>query len=178
MIIPVRCFTCGKVIGNKWETYLYLLQADYSEGWVLAVFACTPFVSFCVDHRYGIDLSMAEEECGSVHVFISSISQPSISCSSSFMPMQKISIRGFERGMAQLHPISNMNILKRCSRRTRTTQILLSKDDVDACGSYWKIIKLQHRECWRDGGRLGNQYGWLRERDLSEGGRGGCHPHA
>jgi len=34
MIIPVRCFTCGKVIGNKWETYLALLQADFSEGWV------------------------------------------------------------------------------------------------------------------------------------------------
>jgi len=32
MIIPVRCFTCGKVIGNKWETYCTLLQADYSEG--------------------------------------------------------------------------------------------------------------------------------------------------
>ncbi|CAM9828490.1 unnamed protein product [Phaeothamnion confervicola] len=32
MIIPVRCFTCGKVIGNKWETYLSLLQADYGEG--------------------------------------------------------------------------------------------------------------------------------------------------
>ncbi|CAM9341921.1 unnamed protein product [Ectocarpus sp. 6 AP-2014] len=32
MIIPVRCFTCGKVIGNKWETYLSLLQADYNEG--------------------------------------------------------------------------------------------------------------------------------------------------
>jgi DNA-directed RNA polymerase I, II, and III subunit RPABC5 len=32
MIIPVRCFTCGKVIGNKWETYLNLLQADYTEG--------------------------------------------------------------------------------------------------------------------------------------------------
>jgi len=32
MIIPVRCFTCGKVIGNKWETYLDLLQAGYSEG--------------------------------------------------------------------------------------------------------------------------------------------------
>ncbi len=26
MIIPVRCFTCGKVIGNKWETYLKLLE--------------------------------------------------------------------------------------------------------------------------------------------------------
>ncbi|KAG6418386.1 hypothetical protein SASPL_120590 [Salvia splendens] len=32
MIIPVRCFTCGKVIGNKWDMYLDLLQADYSEG--------------------------------------------------------------------------------------------------------------------------------------------------
>eukprot|EP00984_Skeletonema_dohrnii_P029531 scaffold20262_cov129-Skeletonema_dohrnii-CCMP3373.AAC.2 len=32
MIIPVRCFTCGKVIGNKWETYLNLLQTDFSEG--------------------------------------------------------------------------------------------------------------------------------------------------
>jgi len=32
MIIPVRCFTCGKVIGNKWDNYLSLLQADYTEG--------------------------------------------------------------------------------------------------------------------------------------------------
>lgn len=32
MIIPVRCFTCGKVIGNKWETYLSMLQADLNEG--------------------------------------------------------------------------------------------------------------------------------------------------
>lgn len=26
MLIPVRCFTCGKVVGNKWETYLYYLS--------------------------------------------------------------------------------------------------------------------------------------------------------
>ena len=31
MIIPVRCFTCGKVIGNKWDAYLALLQEDYTE---------------------------------------------------------------------------------------------------------------------------------------------------
>lgn len=31
MIIPVRCFTCGKVVGNKWEKYLNLLQADYED---------------------------------------------------------------------------------------------------------------------------------------------------
>lgn len=26
MIIPVRCYTCGKVVGNKWETYKYMIQ--------------------------------------------------------------------------------------------------------------------------------------------------------
>lgn len=33
MIIPIRCFTCGKIVGNKWEAYLGLLQAEYTEGW-------------------------------------------------------------------------------------------------------------------------------------------------
>lgn len=28
MIIPVRCFTCGKVIGNKYDTYLELMQGE------------------------------------------------------------------------------------------------------------------------------------------------------
>ena len=28
MIIPIRCFTCGKVIGNKWHKYLQLLQEE------------------------------------------------------------------------------------------------------------------------------------------------------
>lgn len=32
MIIPVRCFTCGKVVGNKWERYLKLLEQDVTEG--------------------------------------------------------------------------------------------------------------------------------------------------
>ncbi|BHF72379.1 hypothetical protein SprV_0401544400 [Sparganum proliferum] len=32
MIIPVRCFTCGKVVGDKWECYIGLLQAEYAEG--------------------------------------------------------------------------------------------------------------------------------------------------
>jgi DNA-directed RNA polymerase I, II, and III subunit RPABC5 len=26
MIIPIRCFTCGKVIGNVWDKYLNLLD--------------------------------------------------------------------------------------------------------------------------------------------------------
>uniref|UniRef100_A0A914GZ31 DNA-directed RNA polymerases I, II, and III subunit RPABC5 n=2 Tax=Globodera TaxID=31242 RepID=A0A914GZ31_GLORO len=32
MIIPVRCFTCGKVIGNRWDAYLQSLQAGNTEG--------------------------------------------------------------------------------------------------------------------------------------------------
>tara|TARA_Y100000590_G_scaffold470610_1_gene666913 strand:- start:4917 stop:5162 length:246 start_codon:yes stop_codon:yes gene_type:complete len=28
MIIPVRCFTCGKIIGDKWETYKKLVQEN------------------------------------------------------------------------------------------------------------------------------------------------------
>ncbi|KIP06714.1 hypothetical protein PHLGIDRAFT_106692 [Phlebiopsis gigantea 11061_1 CR5-6] len=26
MIIPVRCFSCGKVVGDKWAAYLKLLE--------------------------------------------------------------------------------------------------------------------------------------------------------
>ncbi|KAH8738999.1 DNA-directed RNA polymerase [Cryptosporidium ryanae] len=32
MIIPVRCFTCGKVIGNLWQPWLLLLQNNVPEG--------------------------------------------------------------------------------------------------------------------------------------------------
>ena len=34
MIIPVRCFTCGKVIGNKWDKYQQLIT-EYEEKDVL-----------------------------------------------------------------------------------------------------------------------------------------------
>lgn len=37
MIIPVRCFTCGKVVGNKWEQFLTLL-ANYDEKYVFFPF--------------------------------------------------------------------------------------------------------------------------------------------
>ena len=26
MIIPVKCFTCNKVVGNKWESYLKMQE--------------------------------------------------------------------------------------------------------------------------------------------------------
>jgi len=35
MIIPVRCFTCGKVLANKWNTYLAMIQAGKTEAQAL-----------------------------------------------------------------------------------------------------------------------------------------------
>ncbi|KAH8113954.1 8 kDa subunit-domain-containing protein [Phellopilus nigrolimitatus] len=32
MIIPVRCFSCGKVVGDKWNRYMTLLSQGISEG--------------------------------------------------------------------------------------------------------------------------------------------------
>jgi len=32
MIIPVRCFTCNKVVGNKWETYVSTVAKYKSLG--------------------------------------------------------------------------------------------------------------------------------------------------
>jgi|TARA_B110000259_G_C14034207_1_gene408373 DNA-directed RNA polymerase subunit N (RpoN/RPB10) len=26
MIIPVRCYSCGKIVGNKWQKYCELLE--------------------------------------------------------------------------------------------------------------------------------------------------------
>lgn len=31
MIIPVRCFTCGKEISSKWEAYCYLIETNKSK---------------------------------------------------------------------------------------------------------------------------------------------------
>ncbi|MEM3577795.1 MAG: DNA-directed RNA polymerase subunit N [Candidatus Bathyarchaeia archaeon] len=35
MIIPVRCFTCGKVIGDIWEEFARRVKAGESAGEVL-----------------------------------------------------------------------------------------------------------------------------------------------
>jgi DNA-directed RNA polymerase I, II, and III subunit RPABC5 len=32
MIIPIRCFTCNKVTGNKWNPYCKLLQSGKTEA--------------------------------------------------------------------------------------------------------------------------------------------------
>mmetsp|Transcript_27678 Transcript_27678/g.38503 ORF Transcript_27678/g.38503 Transcript_27678/m.38503 type:complete len:87 (-) Transcript_27678:5-265(-) len=32
MIIPIRCFTCGKVIGDKWDDYMSYQKQGYRSG--------------------------------------------------------------------------------------------------------------------------------------------------
>jgi len=32
MIIPVRCYSCGKVLGNKWQNYNELVSKGIPEG--------------------------------------------------------------------------------------------------------------------------------------------------
>ncbi|OAL00690.1 hypothetical protein IQ06DRAFT_249564 [Phaeosphaeriaceae sp. SRC1lsM3a] len=32
MIVPIRCFSCGKVVGDLWEKYMGLLTQDVEEG--------------------------------------------------------------------------------------------------------------------------------------------------
>ena len=41
MIIPVRCFTCGKILGDKWNYYKKEIEKDGKEESVLNVNAKT-----------------------------------------------------------------------------------------------------------------------------------------
>ena len=41
MIIPVRCFTCGKILGDKWNYYVKEIEKDGKEESVLNVNAKT-----------------------------------------------------------------------------------------------------------------------------------------
>ncbi len=34
-LIPVRCYTCNKVVGNKWETYKNMLENGVEAGQAL-----------------------------------------------------------------------------------------------------------------------------------------------
>ncbi|KAL5365681.1 DNA-directed RNA polymerase, subunit N/Rpb10 [Aspergillus floccosus] len=40
MIIPVRCFSCGKVVGDLWERYLQLLDEGIADGDAMDQLGC------------------------------------------------------------------------------------------------------------------------------------------
>ena len=49
MIIPVKCFTCGKVIGDKYRFYLETVRESKTGGSVDKVVYLTPDRLGCVD---------------------------------------------------------------------------------------------------------------------------------
>ncbi|XP_041050436.1 DNA-directed RNA polymerases I, II, and III subunit RPABC5-like [Carcharodon carcharias] len=56
MITPVRCFTCGNIVGNKWEVYLGLLHAEYTEGDALDALGLKCYCCRCMLLSY-VDLT-------------------------------------------------------------------------------------------------------------------------
>ncbi|KAI9882041.1 MAG: DNA-directed RNA polymerase II subunit L [Watsoniomyces obsoletus] len=40
MIIPIRCFSCGKVVGDLWEPYMKLLEGGTTEGDAMDQLGC------------------------------------------------------------------------------------------------------------------------------------------
>lgn len=40
MIIPVRCFSCGKVVADLWERYVKMLDEGTAEGDAMDVLGC------------------------------------------------------------------------------------------------------------------------------------------
>ena len=152
MIIPVRCFTCGKVIGNKWETYLYLLQADYSEGWACR---CEVFHQYTQTQTGDDNLCCRECVCAGccrnprsiIHrsiiadfeIFLDvSLAQPKLAHFSPLLNCLCYLIRDHDWLFATMADAKT----KGCTGRTWSAPVLLSKNDVDACWSHWKIVEL------------------------------------
>ncbi|EHA54317.1 DNA-directed RNA polymerase subunit 10-like protein [Pyricularia oryzae] len=40
MIIPIRCFSCGKVTGDLWERFLNLIDSGMSDGDAMDALGC------------------------------------------------------------------------------------------------------------------------------------------
>ncbi|XP_050106961.1 uncharacterized protein LOC126586229 isoform X1 [Malus sylvestris] len=107
MIIPVRCFTCGKVIGNKWDTYLDLLQADYTEGDTRFFNGQCSFFSFHRLISWGCSLSILEWSIICVHYFYRCI------CGHNQIGLVLTWMRGFSTGNAHFSVLTNSS--GRCS---------------------------------------------------------------
>jgi DNA-directed RNA polymerase subunit N len=43
MIVPVRCFTCGKVVGDKWEEFIRRVREGEDAGKVLDTLGITRY---------------------------------------------------------------------------------------------------------------------------------------
>ena len=49
-MIPVRCFTCGKIIGNKWETFQN--RRDHNKEDVLDILKSLKIQRYCCKRMF------------------------------------------------------------------------------------------------------------------------------
>ncbi|XLS54608.1 hypothetical protein HN51_004363 [Arachis hypogaea] len=90
MIIPVCCFTCGKVIENKWDAYLDLLQSNYSEGDALDALG---LVRYCCRRMLIMHVDLIEKLLNyNSNVSLSIVSLFFVSSIHAFMKNKKLSI--------------------------------------------------------------------------------------
>jgi len=82
MIIPIRCFTCGKITGNKWNRYISLTRGGVTEEDALDQLGLTRYCCrrMIVSHVDRIDQHLAYNESKVVvpHIHLSGSSKTNI----------------------------------------------------------------------------------------------------
>lgn len=58
MIIPIRCFTCNKVIANKWKTYESLMNTKMSQD---AIFEKIGIEKYCCKRMFVTHVELIDE---------------------------------------------------------------------------------------------------------------------
>ena len=64
MLIPVRCFTCGKIVGNKWNNYVDKISQGFDKDEILSELGLkrTCCRSMLLNHINLIDKLMLQKE--------------------------------------------------------------------------------------------------------------------
>jgi DNA-directed RNA polymerase I, II, and III subunit RPABC5 len=71
-MIPVRCFTCGKVTGNKYESYIKLLRTNHTEEQALNILGLRRFCCrrMIISHVERVDLQLTFNECKQTQEYV------------------------------------------------------------------------------------------------------------
>ena len=70
MLFPVRCFTCNKVIGNKWETYKYHLSQNVE---IDEVFNLIKIKRYCCKRHFTTHVDLFEEFANAAEVSVPNV---------------------------------------------------------------------------------------------------------
>ena len=79
-MIPVRCFTCGKVTGNKYEPHINLLRTNHTEEEAMNMLGLRRFCCrrMIISHVERIDLHLAYNELKKVPEYVKTTTKSSV----------------------------------------------------------------------------------------------------